>query len=81
MTIREKEKLRINKLKNPKAFIDYLQTIDPIDYNPKKKRKLFIVFDDVIADMEAIKTFYSHWIVFKWKKTQYLTCFYITILF
>ena len=60
MTIKEKEKLRINKLKNPKAFIDYLQTIDSIDYNPKKKRKLFIVFDDVIADMEAIKTFYSH---------------------
>ena len=38
LTIKEKEKVRINKLKNPKASIDYLQTIDPIDYNPKKKR-------------------------------------------
>ena len=39
-----KEKKRIKELKNPKAFIDYSQTIDDVyetleDYNPIKKKK------------------------------------------
>ena len=47
-------------LKNPKAFCDYSQTIDDVyenleDYNPTKKRKVLIVFDDMIADMETYK--------------------------
>ena len=47
-------------LKNSKAFINYSQTTDDVyenleDYNPKKKRKVLIVFDDMIADMEANK--------------------------
>ena len=38
----------IKKLKNSKAFIDYIQTIDDVycnleDYNPTKKRKVLIV--------------------------------------
>ena len=42
--INGKEKLEIENLKNPKAFIDYSQTIDNVyenleDYNPAKKRK------------------------------------------
>ena len=53
------EKVGVKKLKNPKVFIDYSQTVDDIyenleDYNPKK-RKLLIVFDDMIADMEGNK--------------------------
>ena len=48
------------KTKNPKAFIDCSQTIDDVykdseDYNPTKKREVLIVFDDMIADMEANK--------------------------
>ena len=48
------------KLKISKTFIDYSQAIDDIyenleDYNPTKKRKVLIVFDDMIADMEANK--------------------------
>ena len=55
-----REKVGIKKLKNPKAFIDYSQTIDDVcenleDYNPTKKNKVLVVFDDMIADMEAIK--------------------------
>ena len=47
-----------------KAFIEYLQTTDGVcknlkDYNPAKKRKVLIVFDDVIADMEAKKKLIS----------------------
>ena len=41
-------------------FINYSQTIDDVsenvgDYNATKKRKVLIVFDDMIANMEANK--------------------------
>ena len=40
------------------------------DYNPTKKRRVLIVFDDMIADMESDKKSkaYGHWFVFKRKK-------------
>ena len=46
-----KEKIGIKKLKNSKAFTFYSQTIDDLyenleDYNPTKKRRELIVFDD-----------------------------------
>ena len=42
------------------TFIDYLQTIDDVyenleDYNSMKKRKMLIVFDDMIADIKSNK--------------------------
>ena len=45
--------------KNPE-FIDYSQTILDVyenleDYNPTKKNRVLIVFDDMIADMESNK--------------------------
>ena len=45
-------------LKNPKTFIKYSQTIGNVyenleDYDPTKKRKVLILFDDMITDMEA----------------------------
>ena len=54
------EKVEIRKLKNQKVFIDYSQTIDAVyesleDYYPTKRRKVFIEFDNIIADMEANK--------------------------
>ena len=60
MLINGREKVGIENLKNPKAFIDYSQTIDDVyenleDYNPTKKRRVLIVFDDMIADMEYNK--------------------------
>ena len=44
ITINKREKVGIKKLKNPKAFIDYSQTIDNVyesfeDYNATKKKK------------------------------------------
>ena len=50
----------IKKLKKPKALIDFSQITDVVnerleDYNPTKKRKVVIVFDDMISDMEANK--------------------------
>ena len=56
MLIDGREKVGIKKLKNPKSFINYSQTIDDVyeyleDYNPTKKRRVLIV----LADMEANK--------------------------
>ena len=49
----------IKILKNSKAFIDYSQFIDLHenleDYNPIRKKRVLIVFDDMIADMESNK--------------------------
>ena len=60
MLINGREKVRIKNLKNPKAFIDYSQTIDNVyenleDYNPTKKKRVLIVVDDMIADWNLIK--------------------------
>ena len=56
LLINGREKKGIKKLKNPKAFTDYSQIIDDVfenleDDNPTKKRRLLIVFDDMIAAM------------------------------
>ena len=58
--LKEEKKIEIKLLKNPKAFIDYSQTFDDVyenleDYNTAKTRKVLIVFDDMIADMESNK--------------------------
>ena len=54
------EEVGIKQLKNLKAFIDYSQTVDDVyenleDYNATKKRKVLMVFDDMITDLEANK--------------------------
>ena len=61
MLINGREKVGIKILENPKAFIDYSETIDSVyedleDYNPTKKRRVLIVFDDMIANIESSKT-------------------------
>ena len=58
--INRREKVGIKNFKNPEAFIDYSQTIDDVyvnleDYNPTKKMRVLIVFDDMKADMESNK--------------------------
>ena len=60
LLVNRKGKVEIKHEKNPKAFIHYSQTTDDVpqnlkDYNPTKKRKVLIVFDDMIADLEANK--------------------------
>ena len=60
LLINRREKVGIKQTKNPKAFIDYSQTIDDFNenlesYNPIKKIQVLIVFDDMIADMESNK--------------------------
>ena len=52
----KREKVGIEHFKYPKAFIDYSNDMQDTyknieDYNPNKKRKVFLAFDDMIADM------------------------------
>ena len=84
MLINGREKVASEKLKNPKVFIHYSQTIDDVyetlkDYNPTKKRRVLIVFDDMIADMESKKKLvlivtncFSSWTLTFKKKLYYL---------
>ena len=49
-------------LNNPNAFIECSTAMDDVyeninDYNPSRKRKILIVFDDMIADIMANKQF------------------------
>ena len=56
----KQESSGIKHLNDSKAFIEYSNDIDDIyknieEYNPDKKRKILIVFDDMIADMLSNK--------------------------
>ena len=60
MLINKREKAEIEHLKNPKAVIDSSQKIDNVyenldNYNPTKKWRMLIVFDDMIADIKSNK--------------------------
>ena len=58
MFINGREKVGIEKLKNRKAFIDYLQAIVDVHENLERKgkeRRVLIVFDDMIGDTESNK--------------------------
>ena len=80
------KKVRIKILKNPKVFINYLQTNGDVYENLDnmiQQRKVLIVFDDIVGDTKFNKKLspICHWIAFESKKTQYFTCFDITIFF
>ena len=54
--INKREKVGLKHYDDPKAFIEYSNDMQDVyknieDYNPNKKRKVLIVFDDMIADM------------------------------
>ena len=54
--IKKREGAEIKDLHGPSAFTEYSNTMDDVynnidDYNPKIKRKIFIVFDHMIADI------------------------------
>ena len=60
--IKKREDAGIKNLDDPSAFIEYSNTMGDVynnidDYNPKRKRKIFIVFDDMIADIMTNKKF------------------------
>ena len=53
--INKREKVGLAHFNDPKAFIEYSNDMQDVyknieDYDPGKKRKMLIVFDDMIAD-------------------------------
>ena len=62
--IKNHENAGIRHLNDSKAFIECSNTMNDAyeninDYNPSRKRKMLIVFDDMIADIMANKKFQS----------------------
>ena len=72
------EDVGIKHLNDPNAFIECANIMDYVyenidDYNPSRKRKILIVFDDMIADIVTNKNFQAiikklfircrHWIL------------------
>ena len=60
--IQMRENVGIKHWNNSNAFIDGSNTMDDVyeninDYNPIRKRKKVIVFDDMIADNKSNKRF------------------------
>ena len=54
--INKREKVGLHHFDDPKAFMEYSNHMQDVyknidDYNLRKKRKVLIVFDDMIADM------------------------------
>ena len=54
--ITKHEKVGLNHFNDPKAFMEYSNDMQDVyknieDYNPIKKRKILLAFDDMIADM------------------------------
>ena len=54
--INKREKVGLDHFNDPKAFIEYSNDMQYVyknieDYNPNKKRKILLVFDDMIADL------------------------------
>ena len=60
--IKKRKDAGIKHLNDPNAFIECSNTMDDVyeninDYNPIRKRKKLIVFDDMIADIMTNKRF------------------------
>ena len=60
--IKNRENAGIKYLNNSKAFFECSNTMDDVyeninDYNPNRRRKILIVFDDMIADIMTNKKF------------------------
>ena len=78
----------IKNLDDPSAFIEYSNTMDDVynnvdDYNPKRKRKILIVSDDIIGDIVTNKKFQPiiKELFIRCKKLNISLCFYHTVLF
>ena len=60
--IKKREDVGVKHLNDPKAFIEYSAYMDDVynnfnDYNPNRRRKILIVFHDMIADIMTNKKF------------------------
>ena len=86
--IKNRKDAGIKHLNNLNAFIKCSNTMDDVyqninDYNPIRKRKKLIVFDDMIADITSNRRFQAiiKELFIRVQKTKYFNCFYYSILF
>ena len=86
--IKKREDAGIKHLNNPNAFIECSNTMDDVyenidDYNLGRRRNIFIVFDDMIADIMINKRFQSiiKELFIKCKKLNISLVFIIIFLF
>ena len=86
--INKREKAEINFNNDPNAFIEYSNYVDDIlpnieDYNKKRRRKVLIIFDDMIShvmsDKKAQKILKNLFI--RCRKLNISLCFFNTIIF
>ena len=85
--IKKHEGAGIKYLNDPNVFIAYSNTMDDVyenidDYNPNRKRKVFITFEDMIANTmkhTKIKVIIKE--LFIRCRKLYFTCVYHSILF
>ena len=85
--IKKRENAGIKHLNEPNALIECSDTMDGVyininDYNPRRKSKILIALDDMIADSKdnkKLQTIIEE--LFKVQKTQYFTRFYHAVLF
>ena len=60
--INKREQAGIKNQNDPKAFIEYSDDMNDVyenisDYNKKRDKKVLLIFDDMIADIEHSKNF------------------------
>ena len=90
--IKKCEDAGIKHVNNPNAFIQCSNTMDDVyeninEYNPIRKRKKLIVFDDMIADIMTNKKFQAiiKQLFIRGKQLNiplvFITCFYLIFLF
>ena len=86
--IRKRKNAAIKNVNDSKAFIEFSNTMNGVyisidNYNPKRKRKSLIVFDDMIADIMTNKKFQSiiKELFIRCRKKNYFTCIYHSISF
>ena len=62
LLMKKREDAGIKHYNDSKAFMEYSKTMDDVynninDYSPNRNRKILIVFDDMITDMNTNKKF------------------------
>ena len=84
--INKRKSIGLKRFKYPKAFIEYSNGMQDVyksinECNIDKKRKVLIVFDDMIADMINDKNLNSiiPELFIRGRKTKHLSCFHHTI--
>ena len=88
LLINKREKAGINVNNDPTVFIEYSNSMDNIlsnieDYNKKRRRKVLIIFDDMISHVMVDETALQilRDLFFRCRKLNISICFFNTIIF